>query len=177
MPDDELTPEQERENYRASALRTLSNGYISNLAAVSFSKPGPGKIPKYGTIFDGLYEKVTDKVPNQEAYEKLWKRAIQSEGGVISKPILLKLATSAVAQAVTRLKINDYLQLMGTDTQVKPEHDGKYMVELGLPEEEMEDLLVKFLNGLTRKKAQIFLAQEDNEDIGGLEEKFCEVNE
>jgi len=176
MPDDNQTPE-EREEYRASALRTLTNEYISNLAAVSFSKPQKGQIPSYGTIFDGLYEKVTDKAPNQEAYEKLWKKLIQSEDGTINKAKLIKLAGANVAQAVTRIKINDLLQLMGSDRQIKSEFNDKYVVELGLSEEEAQEMISSYFTYLTNKKAEMFLATNRNELVGGLEQKFCEVNE
>ena len=147
----------------------LNDKYLGALAAAYQGK----STDRYGTILTGLYDTVTEDAPNQNTWNNVFKDEVQSEDGVLTRPIIMKKAAKVVQESVVSSEVADVIKRMGVKKGLSSDYDGKYVSDL--KDEQVKGVVTAYVNSSTNAFAVMALEGENAELAGGLEKMFCEA--
>lgn len=174
----ERTEEEKKEAQRKEALENLKEDVYTDFAAVYFADVGD-----YGESVNSAMEqfKYLPALSSGKIKEYLQESLIKSRGGKryagnISEMRLLQYGAEIVQESLSQLRVQDVLELMGSDKTVKEEYQDKYIADLASEEnkELVQKLIGSYQTYITDKKVSESLQERAKSIPGELEKILIE---
>lgn len=195
MAENELTPEQ-KEARRAVALKNLKNSQIVDLASSyhvdasgTYGEAGNSAIEQY-KYFPAINASpkfsIYDEASNSEREVDLMTHSILSSrqgrkrySGNVSEYGIIESCAKIMGQSIEYLKIEDVLDLIGSNKKVKVKYKDKYLEDLGKSDVEEDkklygELTNAYIQYIIDLKVSESFKERTNSIKGGLEKKLAE---
>lgn len=195
MAEDKLTPEQ-KEARRAVALKNLNNSKIVDLASTfhvdasgAYGEAGNSAIEQYKylpAMSAGPKFSVYDEEKSSEKEIDLMTNSILSSrqggkrySGHVSEYGIIESCAKIVGQSMGYLKVQDILDLIGSDKKVKAQYQSKYLEDLGKSDDKEDkklygELIESYMQYTTDLKVSESFKARTGAIKGGLEKALTE---
>lgn len=178
----ELTPEEKKEQEREVALKNLKENYLTDLAAAYFVE----KTGQYGEAGNSAVEqfKYFPALQNENGSKLITSALLGSRQdgkrytGNVSEYNIIQNCAKIIQESLGSIKVQDVLELIGSDKIVKEEYKDKYLSELAESEakeyqETFQKVFGSYIQNLTDTKVSEALGERTNVVKSGLEKVLC----
>jgi len=179
--------EQLREDKRAVALKNLEAEHLVDLAVAYYAQredSGYGKadndaVQKYLYANSLSSASILDGDGNKHALIETALAESRQEGraytGQISEHGIIKSAAGIIQNSLMVIKVNDILELLGSDVQIGESYNGKYLSELMESDEDdvktvAQNLIGGYMSTVVSKKVAEAIGKRADSTRVGLED-------